>query len=106
MSCADALPKPYELRRFYTPDEIALHATGDDCWVSFFGYVFDLTTILAKSRQEGLAELCVPIEKEAGTDITHWFDPITLEPKRAVCPTTNLYWWHCPNGRYLHIPPI
>ena len=42
----------------------------------------------------------------AGTDITHWFDPLTLEPKRAVDPMTNLFWWHCPTGRYLHIPPI
>jgi hypothetical protein len=19
---------------------------------------------------------------------------------------SNLFWWHCPLGRYLHIPPI
>merc|ERR1711862_750309 len=31
---------------------------------------------------------------------------MALEPKRAVDPKTNLYWWHCPYGRYLHIPPI
>ena len=100
------VPKPFKIRRYYTPEEVALHNTADDCWLSFFGYVFDMTKLLTKSRMDGQAELCVPIEAAAGTDITNWFDPITLEPKRAVDRTTNLYWWHCPYGRYLHIPPI
>ena len=29
-----------------------------------------------------------------------------MQPRRAIDPKTNLYWWHCPLGRYLHIPPI
>ena len=42
----------------------------------------------------------------AGTDITHWFDYDTREPKMSVDTETNILWYHCPNGRYLHIPPI
>ena len=42
----------------------------------------------------------------AGQDITHWFDEYTHEPKMAVDAETNMLWYHCPNGRYLHIPPI
>ena len=85
---------------------MALHNTSDDCWVVVFGYVLDMTNLLAKSREEGLSEMCTPIEQAAGTDISHWMDPITLEPKRAVDPSFNLFWWYCPTGRYLHIPPI
>jgi hypothetical protein len=29
-----------------------------------------------------------------------------VQPKRAVDSQKNLFWWHCPLGRYLHIPPI
>ena len=57
---------------------MALHNTSDNCWVSFFGYVYDLTQLLA-DNQAKQAELCEPIANIAGTDITHWFDPITLE---------------------------
>jgi hypothetical protein len=72
------LPKPYKLRRFYTPEEIALHQTADDCWVSFFSGVYDLSKLLA-DNQATQGDLCVPIAKVAGTDISHWFDPMTQE---------------------------
>ena len=72
---AKHLPKPYKLRRYYTPAEVALHNTGDDCWVSFFNVVYDLTKLI----QDNYSELCIPIIKEAGTDITHWFDMNTQE---------------------------
>ena len=99
------LPRPYKLRRYYTPEEVAQHNSSTDCWVSFFNGVYDLTKLLADNRAK-YSELCTPIEKVAGTDITHWFDPIDRRPRRVIDPKTNLYWWHCPMGRYLHIPPI
>ena len=40
---AKHLPRPYKLRRFYLQSEIALHNAKDDCWVSFFNQVYDLT---------------------------------------------------------------
>jgi cytochrome b involved in lipid metabolism len=43
---AKHLPKQYKIRNFYTPDEVALHNTADDCWVSFFGEVYDLTNLI------------------------------------------------------------
>jgi hypothetical protein len=42
----------------------------------------------------------------AGTDISHWLDYDTQEPKMAVDPQTNMKWYYCPTGRYLHIPPL
>ena len=75
---ASHLPKPYKLRRYYTPEEVKLHCTADDCWVSFFNGVYDLTKLLADNMRDQ-SELCVPIAKVAGQDITHWFDLVTQE---------------------------
>ena len=73
---ASHLPKPFKLRRYYTPEEVKLHCTADDCWVSFFNGVYDLTKLLADNMRDQ-SELCVPIAKIAGQDITHWFDLVT-----------------------------
>jgi cytochrome b involved in lipid metabolism len=95
------LPKPNKLRNFYTPAEVSLHNTADDCWVSFFHKVYDLTLLI----QNNYSELCEPIIKSAGTDITHWFDSETkevsiptklLQPKTFVDPKTNLRTFYCP----------
>ena len=47
-------------------------------WVSFFGKVYDLAPLLAE--HDG-SELTFPIRQAAGTDISHWFDETTKEPK-------------------------
>ena len=65
------LPRPYKLRRFYTPSEVAKHNTGDDCWISKFNKVYDLTLLIDGNK--GKAE-CDPIVLAAGTDISHWFE--------------------------------
>ena len=70
------MPKPFKLRRFYTPSEVARHNTGDNCWVSFFYGVYDLTKLLDEN-QATQSDLCLPIAKAAGSDISHWFDPET-----------------------------
>ena len=70
---AKHFPKPYKIRRYYTPDEVKIHNTADDCWVSFFNRVYDLTGLI----QENYGVLCEPIIKAAGSEITHWFDPKT-----------------------------
>ena len=57
---ATHLPKPYKIRRFYTSEEVKLHQTADDCWVSFFNGVYDLTKLLA-DNQKDQGELCSPI---------------------------------------------
>ena len=72
------LPKPFKLRRYYTPSEVSRHNSHDDCWVSFFYGVYDLSKLLHDNREKR-SELCGPIGNAAGTDITHWFDPLTQE---------------------------
>lgn len=69
------IPAPYQQRRYYTPDEVRVHNTPNDIWVSFFYEVYDLTELI----QQNYSPLVDPIIKSAGTDITHWFDPLTRE---------------------------
>ena len=68
------VPRPYKLRRYYTPNEVSTHNAADNLWVSLFDKVYDLTLLINKNftRPE-----CDPIVLAAGTDITHWFDPVT-----------------------------
>ena len=73
-------PQPHKLRNYYTPKDVCEHNTHDDCWVSLFNKVYDVTKLLHENN--GKCE-CDPIVLAAGTDITHWFD----EQTRAVSPT-------------------
>ena len=68
-------PAPYTARRYYTPIEVRQHNTANDCWVSFFDEVYDLTDLIQKSY----SPLVDPLIKRAGTDISDWFDPNTRD---------------------------
>ena len=97
------LPSRFKIRNYYLPDEVATHNSSDDCWVSFFNQVFDITKLLAANFKR---ELCDPLVLAAGTDITHWFNSDTREPKTYIDPKTNLPTVYAPTGRYLHIPTM
>ena len=96
------LIKPYKRREYYISEDIEVHCTAADCWVSIFHKVYDLSPLLHERRGEAL---CWPIIQAAGTDISHWFDEDTQEPKMYVDPASNLKVVYCPFGRYLHVPP-
>ena len=96
------LPAPTRPHRYYTPDEVKEHNTANDCYVSIFYEVFDLTKFI----QENYSPLMEPLIKCAGTDISHWFDSTTKEPKTCVCPGTSLLGYFCPIGQYPHVPPV
>jgi len=99
---AKDLPPPYKIRRCYTPEEVSTHNTANDCWVSFFNEVYDLTNLIQKNYGPEVE----PIIKAAGTDISHWFDPKTRDPKVKVSAKTGATEYFTPNGRYLHVPPF
>ena len=80
------LPAPYKMRRYYTPAEVEVHNTADDCWVSFFNRVYDISELIQDNRE---SEECEPIIQAAGSDITHWFDPKTRDPVTYIDPHTN-----------------
>jgi len=81
---------------------VAEHNTSEDCWVTIFHQVFDLSKLVAENFDSSLVD---PIVLAAGTDISHWFDRETREPKKFVNPETGLLDFFCPQGRYLHVPP-
>jgi hypothetical protein len=69
------LPSTFTKRRYYTTDEVKVHNTPNDIWVSIFYEVFNLTELV----QKNYSPLIDPIIKCAGTDISHWFDPISKD---------------------------
>jgi hypothetical protein len=89
------------MRRYYTPQEVAEHDTAENCWVSFFGKVYDLTPLLDANK----GVLAQPIIDHAGQDLTHWFDAVTRDVKVHVNPATELRVPYTPMGRFIHIPP-
>lgn len=48
-SLSQYLPKPYKKRRYYTPKDVAIHNTPNDCWVSLFNEILDLTELIQKN---------------------------------------------------------
>ena len=95
------LPAPSRQHRYYTPDEVKEHNTANDCYVSIFNEVFDLTNFI----QENYSSLMDPLIKSAGSDISHWFDEKTKMPKTCVLEGTSLQCYYTPLGMYPHIPP-
>lgn len=84
--------------RYYTSNEVASHNTASDIWVSFLGFVYDLTKLVEENsgsifHAENRNEICFvcsvrivlgdvllkPILDVAGLDISHWFDPRTRD---------------------------
>uniref|UniRef100_A0A7S1TZ39 Cytochrome b5 domain-containing protein 1 n=1 Tax=Phaeomonas parva TaxID=124430 RepID=A0A7S1TZ39_9STRA len=88
-------------RRYYTPEEMALHNCAEDCWVSVFGKVYDLTEFIAANR----GPLAQPIILMSGKDVSHWFDEKTKYVRMHIDPETNLRLPYLPMGRFLHVPP-
>lgn len=92
--------------RYYTPKEVAAHNTPGDCWVSYLGNVYDLTSLCKEfTGEHGKLYKCYtmlrniitimvilfllgdvllkPIVANAGKDISHWFDPDTKDVSRS-----------------------
>lgn len=88
--------------KYYTPQEVAVHNTMEDLWVSFLGKVYNLTPLCEKYRGDVLLK---PIVAYAGKDISHWFNPKTKDIRTHVDPETNCTIPYTPHGRFIHIPP-
>eukprot|EP01006_Ploeotia_vitrea_P049528 TRINITY_DN67355_c2_g1_i12.p1 TRINITY_DN67355_c2_g1~~TRINITY_DN67355_c2_g1_i12.p1 ORF type:complete len:219 (+),score=19.47 TRINITY_DN67355_c2_g1_i12:77-733(+) len=87
--------------RYFTPNEVGIHNTEDDCWVSALGKVLNLSPLIEKYR----GHLTNPIVRAAGTDISHWFDADTGDIKKCIDPQTGLQRYLTPYGRFVHVPP-
>jgi hypothetical protein len=98
---ATEAPVAKVVNAYYSKSEVAEHNVQFDCWVSYFGKVYDLTPLLTQNK----GSLAAPILKFAGQDITHWFDPRSRNPRTHVHPATGVQQFFCPYGRFIHIPP-
>ena len=87
--------------RYFTSEEVSLHNSADDCWVSIHGSVLDLSSFLSANR----GPLAQPIVDASGGDISFWFDEKTGNVKTYVDPDRNLVLPYTPMGRFLHVPP-
>ncbi|XP_022109270.1 cytochrome b5 domain-containing protein 1-like [Acanthaster planci] len=88
--------------KYYTPNEVSVHNTLKDLWVSFLGKVYDLTPLCDDYAGDVLLK---PVIASAGKDISHWFDKKTKEIRTHVDPVTGCVFPYTPHGRFVHIPP-
>jgi len=88
-------------RRFYMPSEVAQHCTPEDCWLSWFGDIYDLSPLL--QQFQGIDTK--PIIDSAGQDISHWFDPETRDLRKRTADDTLVEMVFTPLGQVLHTAP-
>jgi len=89
--------------KYFTPNEVRLHRSADDIWVSYMGRVYDLTNLCETHAGNVLLR---PIIANAGKDITHWFDLTTKDIRKHIDPKSGLRCYYCPHGRFLDIPEV
>ena len=65
------LPISATKQRYYTATEVSQHNTANDCWITLFGEVYNLTNIIQENISNAQS---TPLIEAAGTDITYWFD--------------------------------
>jgi cytochrome b involved in lipid metabolism len=87
--------------KYYTNEEVAFHNAQDDCWVSIFDKVYDITKLISENR--GI--LATPLIEAAGQSISHWFSEKTGDVRVYMDPERNIYMPYTPNGRFIHVPP-
>ncbi|CAF3752015.1 unnamed protein product [Rotaria socialis] len=71
---------------FYIFNELAQHNDSTDAWICIFTYVYDITSLIQKTRGTVVYQL---LSKYAGQDISSWFDEQTLEPRKRIDPHTH-----------------
>lgn len=89
-------------RRFYLMEDVESHGMLEDCWVVIHGEILDISRLLIKHKGD---PLCKPLVFAAGTDISHWFDKQTGNPKQFIDVERGIRAHYLPQGRYLHVPP-
>ena len=87
--------------KYFTNDEIACHNNPEDCWVSIFSDVYNISELIRENR----GVLANPLIKAAGTSISHWFKENSRDIKTYIDPVRNIEMPYTPYGRFIHVPP-
>ncbi len=86
---------------YFTKEEISFHNNPEDCWVSIFNDVFNISDLIKENR--GI--LANPLITAAGTSISHWFKEGSRDLKTFIDPVRNIEMPYTPYGRFIHVPP-
>ncbi len=89
------------VQKYYTAEEIRIHNCAEDCWVSVFDKVFNLTALIKENR----GPLANPLIEAAGESISHWFNEKNGDVKTYMDPKRNVIMPYTPAGRFIHVPP-
>jgi len=89
-------------RRYYTPNEVAKHNCLENCWVSIFHKVYNISQLVVENRD---SDLINPLVEFAGQDISDWFDESTGDVVRGYDNELGLVLPRVPHGRFLHVAP-
>ncbi|KAL0232407.1 hypothetical protein PCE1_002748 [Barthelona sp. PCE] len=87
--------------KFFLEEEVKAHCTSNDCWISLFGLVFDMTPLVTEATNTMEAQ---PILDAAGSDITHWFNS-DGNVRTCIDQMTEMEVPYTPQGRFFHCPP-
>jgi len=98
----DATGGGRKVERYFTPAEVELRNSPHDCWMSWLGDVYNLTSLVEEMQGNPLIG---PLLRNAGKDISHWFDRKTRDLKTHINPLTGVSCPYTPEGRFLHVPP-
>jgi hypothetical protein len=91
------------LAKWILPSEVLAHNTSEDCWVSFLDHVWDLTALVKGHANE---EEYQPIIRAAGSDISHWFNPLTQDIRTIIDEEREMEIPHLQAATLLHVPKI
>jgi len=90
--------------KFYTKEEVSLHSIPEDCWISIFDHVLDVTSLIQSGNDTK------SILNYSGQSVSHWFNNINketgeIEIKTFVDPLRNVSLPYLPEGSILHVLP-
>lgn len=89
----------------FAPFEVVIHNAPVDCWVSFLGKVFNITSIIRQYIHTDQENIIKPLLAFAGKDLSHWFDEATGELQHFLHPITGVRVPYCPHGRIPDVSP-
>lgn len=62
---------------YFLPEEVTCHNTRRDCWITIYRVVKNVTGLIEEYEN---TDLINPIIREAGQDVSYWFEMDGLKP--------------------------